>query len=363
VVAQCAREFRPDVVVFEHYDTYLQLVTAVRAVCASCICVLDTVDLHHVRVRRQADLTGRPEDRDLAERTYCDEIAAVHDADVIWVVTPIEREVLVREAGVDGKRIEVVPNIHEPMVPWPGYQADERSGVVFLGGYRHSPNVDAVHWFMSEIWPLVTRDCPELTMTIAGSNPPAEFLQYANVRNIGITGFVDDHRTCLARHRIAVAPLRYGAGMKGKIGEYFACGCPTVSTSVGVEGMDVVDGCHVLVADEPKGFAEAIVRLYRNVPLAAALSLAGMKYVSERVSPGAVVGLAESLLQIRVGSNRGARRRRLRLKKVKECLRNPAVAARHVRAAVAAFKADGIRGVYTRCRMWLGGLNREASSE
>jgi glycosyltransferase involved in cell wall biosynthesis len=280
-----ARAF--DVAIFVHFFMFTAYAAFVRAFIPTCRLILDTVDLHFVRLEREASLSQNAALAAEAAETRHTELAAAREADQVWVVTGTERDMLIAALGGQRTSVYVVPNVHRVRDSIPGFH--ERNGIIFLGGYLHRPNVDAVEFFLEHVLPAVRRKLPDVQVSIVGSHPPDWFYERARRdRNIVVTGFVPDHRVLLDSHRIGIAPLRYGAGMKGKIGEYLACGLPCVTTSIGAEGMALGHESHVLVADDPTAFADATVHLYREEALWRRFSEAGVRYIRDHVAPECV---------------------------------------------------------------------------
>lgn len=231
--------------------------------------VYDTIDLHYLRLKRAWELS--PEKSSAMATEWIDmqskELKMAHQADLTITVTPIEREILEHQA-VDN--VAVIPNIHHP------YQGEipsfkERSDILFIGSYNHPPNIDAVLWLCQEIMPLVWQTNPQTKVTLLGNNPSAEVLALASDR-ISVTGYIDDVSPYFLSHKLSVSPLRYGAGMKGKIGHSLEYGLPVVSTSIGTEGMNLVPNQHILEANDTKGFARQILLLSNNETLWTQLS-------------------------------------------------------------------------------------------
>lgn len=274
------------VAVLVHHHIYSRYAPFVRSCLPHCHCVLDTVDVHFLRAQREAALANDWQLVKEAEEIRRQEVAAIRDADSVWVVTLTEQEILQREVAGTRVPMHVVPTIHRLADQVPPYSS--RQGIVFLGGYRHSPNVDAVNFFMHDVYPRLRRLTPDVPITIAGSHAPDEFRKYAEEGHVQVTGFVEDHRALLCRHRVGIAPLRFGAGMKGKIGEYFACGLPTVTTAIGAEGMGLRDGEQVVLAATACEFAEAVARVYLDESLWQRLSEAGRDHVRQHLEPSAV---------------------------------------------------------------------------
>ncbi len=139
-----------------------------------------------------------------------------------------------------------------------------RRGLFFVGGFGHTPNVDAMTWFANEIWPHIHRLAPETSFLIAGNRTPSEVLALEAIAGIEIVGFKPDLTEYFDRCRIFVAPLRYGAGVSGKIVQSMASGLPVVATSMAAAGLRLQDEEHALIADDPQEFANAVLRLMRN---------------------------------------------------------------------------------------------------
>jgi glycosyltransferase involved in cell wall biosynthesis len=141
-------------------------------------------------------------------------------------------------------------------------------------------NQDAMAYWFESIWPIVVRECPGATMTIAGRNPSHELLSFAaRSTNIQVTGSVPDVRPYLRRATVSIMPFRIGGGTRMKAYESMASGVPIVSTSIGIEGLPVSPGAHYLLANEPEAFAESVVRLIQNGELRTSLSRAARSHV------------------------------------------------------------------------------------
>jgi len=249
-----------DVAVFLHYFIFNDYASQLRKTQPDCHLILDTVDLHFLREKRQAEVTRTENCRKQAENTRLREFRALQDADSVWVVTEKEKEILLKSIIKIDFNISVIPNIHRNYDKLIGFE--KTNGIVFLGGYRFPPNKDAIEFFMKEIHPILNKSLPGLKITIAGSSPPKHFSNYKDIfPNVNVSGFIKDHRTMIKSHRVAIAPLRFGAGMKGKIGEYLCCGLPVVTTSIGAEGFGF-NGNEVIIADNPKDFAKGVIQLY-----------------------------------------------------------------------------------------------------
>ena len=245
--------------------------------------VFDTVDLHFVRLAREAALTGDPALAREAERYRRVETRLARASDLVWLASSADMEAMGREAP--GVPSAVVPTIH-PAGPR-GLPFDERRHLLFVGNFRHRPNADAVRFFAREVLPLVRESLPEVELHVVGDNTPADFVGY-EAGGVRALGYVPDLAPLLARARVFVAPMRFGAGMKGKIGDAMAHAIPVVTTTVGAEGMFLRDGEEVLIADAAEEFAAAVVRLYRDPELWRRLSANSHAHVERHFSPRVV---------------------------------------------------------------------------
>lgn len=272
--------------------------TTVREYAPDCAFVFDTVDLHHLRESRRGAYEGK-EWLDKLSAGYKElELGLVRVSDASITVTQLEKEMLVAE--VPGARIHVIPNVHSIRgIPNP---FEIRKDLVFMGGFNHPPNEAAVQYLVKEILPLVQAELADVRLYVVGSNPP-ESIRQLESEHTRITGYVPDLRPYLQGCRLSVVPLTFGAGLKGKLTQSLSEGLPVVSTSLGVEGADLVHGKHVLVADDPAAFAREVVRVYRDPDEWSILANNGLEYAEEHYSVNAVRGLLQELLA-EVGADR-----------------------------------------------------------
>ncbi len=253
--------------------------------------IYDTVDLHFVREGRRAQLEGDPAVARAAGRYHEMELFLARTADATFVVSEEERQVLLAEQP--GLQVHVVPNIHREEDP--GRPFEEREGLLFVGSFPHLPNRDAAHWLVEEIMPLVRQQDSSIPTYIVGSHPTEDILALAS-EDVRVLGWVPDLRDLYARARLSVAPLRYGAGVKGKVGESLAYGLPVVTTPLGAEGMGLEHERDVLVAEGADAFSVEIVRAYHDAELWRRLALNGRCSVARGSSPTAVRSLLAGVL-------------------------------------------------------------------
>ncbi|MGE4366292.1 glycosyltransferase, partial [Thermomonas sp.] len=254
--------------------------------------LFDTVDLHFLREQRQARLAGDAAGLRAAERTRRQELALAAAYDCTLVVSPAERALL--EAALPGARIAVLSNLHRAGPPGPGFEP--RRDLLFVGGFRHPPNVDAVRWFVQAVWPLLHAAAPALRFHCIGADAPPAVQALADVPGVQLHGHVPDLAPWLARCRVAVAPLRVGAGVKGKVNLAMAHGLPVVATPLAAEGMQLTDGHDILLAAEAPAFAQAVLRLHTDAALWQRLADNGRAHVARHFSPEVARPLVRRLL-------------------------------------------------------------------
>ena len=241
--------------------------------------IFDTVDLHYLREERLAELENNLPLKRVAAQTRRSELAVIRKASATLVVSPVEKAVLARDAP--DARVYVLSNIHrlaERESPFA-----ERKDIFFVGGYQHPPNVDAAQWFVGKIWPLVHQALPDVCFHLIGSKAPDK-VRALEGHGVIFHGFVQDLEPWLDGCRIAVAPLRYGAGVKGKVNLSMSHGQPVVATPMAIEGLHARDGEDVLVAETAEEFAAAIIRLYRDEALWRRLAQGGRENVRQYFS-------------------------------------------------------------------------------
>ena len=266
-----------------------QLVYRLRTVAPAARIVYDTVDLHFVRELRRLEFEG------VAAASTIDamreiELALVRSSDITLVVTGEEREEVLRSVpSADVRVIATVettrPNLRPP---------HDRAGVVFVGNFLHVPNIDAARYLVDSVMPHVWRELGDVPVTIVGQDPPPYVQTLAGPR-VEIAGWVEHLGPVLDDARVAVAPLRYGAGLKLKTVEAMAQGLPVVTTSVGAEGM-ATGGPHLLIADDSQAFAAHIVALLRDDALWTQTSDAGIAFVEQHYAPGIITPQLRELL-------------------------------------------------------------------
>jgi hypothetical protein len=269
-----------DAAVLSRPETASRWLEPVRRHAPNALVAYDTVDLHFLREFRGAKISGSVGRLRRAIELREQELGLVRAADVTLVVSEHERRLLTDECPE--ACVSVVSSIH-PVAPLPRSFA-ERGGFLFVGGFGRTPNVDAVDFLLSEVWSLVREDYPAAALTVAGADPPPE-LRGKGAPGVTFAGHVPDLQPLLAGSLAMVAPLRFGAGVKGKVLLAMAHGLPVVGTPSALEGIG--NGSQALVAAGAAELAEAMLRVIRDESLWRELRERGLTLVERDFSPAA----------------------------------------------------------------------------
>jgi len=266
--------------------------------------IYDMLDVHHLRSAREAEVTGDPRAARESEKLRQLETRAARGADLIWCGSFPDQKLMLRIAPKVPSI--VVPTVHRLHGRGPTF--GERKQLLFIGNFGHRPNVDAVHFLAREILPLIRKSLPGIQLLVVGVNAPPEFAEYTS-SGVRLLGYVSDLEPIFSGCRVSVAPIRFGSGVNGKIGEALSYGLPVVTNTIGAEGWGFTDGNQVLIEDTPEDFAAAVVRLYENADLWQKLSDNGYRHIAENYTPE-VIGqvINESVRQaVRRTVSRGSR--------------------------------------------------------
>ena len=276
--------FRPTVA-----KRHLQLV---QEYCHHAKFLYHTSDVHFLRMEREAELSSDEGIKQAAAEMRTLEIGIMNQVDSIIVHSSVEKELLSTLVS------ETYINVFQWAIPVQGTNApySVRRDIAFVGGYQHQPNVDAVLYFVEQVFPLIQEMIPDVRFFAIGSNPPSALLKLAS-ENIVIMGFVGDLSAVLDGIKVAIAPLRYGAGIKGKIATTLSFGLPCVASSIAAEGMGLAPEENILIADHPDEFATAVQRLYTNEDLWNKISKNGLLFSEKEYGTTAAEVTIRGLLE------------------------------------------------------------------
>ncbi|WFB35465.1 glycosyltransferase [Kiritimatiellota bacterium B12222] len=260
----------PDVVIFDRFMLEEQYGWRIAKSCPQAIRILDTIDLHCLReIRHQALKDQRPRDfpdwfRDSAMR----ELASIYRSDLTYLISDAEKEILTTELNIPESLLEVLPFLLRPeeytrSPNTPAYS--QRQNFISIGNFRHAPNADAVRHLYHDLWPSLRNKCPQATLTVFGADlPPALQQLHQPPKGFLICGRAENAIQEMERARVCLAPLRFGAGLKGKLLDAMLGGCPSVTTPIGAEGMQGPFLWPGAVEADPEKWIEAAVSLYQD---------------------------------------------------------------------------------------------------
>lgn len=241
--------------------------------------LIDTMDLHYLREKRQAEISNNAEMIAIANSNKKRELEVYSKADCITTVTENDRNEL--KKYLSDKSILILTDVHDSVelnTPF-----EERKDLLFVGNFNHTPNEDAVIFFCKEIFPKIVSQIPDIKFYIVGNNP-SDRVKLLTSEKIVVTGWVPEIKPYLEKCRVSIVPLRYGAGNKGKVGETLSHGVPMVSTSIGAEGMNIVNGVHSFITDKPEQFAEYVIKLHEDKELWQKFSTQGKQLITSQYS-------------------------------------------------------------------------------
>ena len=300
---------QPRVVVFDRFTTEEKFSWRVRETCPDSVRVLDTIDLHGLRLARAMAHQAHPgavpaplgwlELLDLAGDTARREIAAIYRSDLSLLTSDAEMRLLTQEAEVPERLLHLCRLTYPELNSQLPFAA--RQGYSCIGNFRHPPNVDAMQWLKAEVWPLIRRLHPEGQVHIWGAHAKPHHLAW-NEPKLGfhVHGYAEDPGVVLAGSRVNLAPLRFGAGIKGKIADGWWWGVPAVTTWVGAEGMHEQWPFGGIIADTAADLAQEAVRLYHDESLWEAAAASGSRILRHLYLPEATtqafLGRLEQLL-------------------------------------------------------------------
>ncbi len=264
------RELNPSVVLFDRFMTEEQFGWRVAVQCPGAIRILDTEDLHCLREGRRIALKENREytNRDLMNDVAMREMASIYRSDLSLIISRFEMNLLTSFFNVPPELLYHLPFMTDPLDEsetgkWPSFET--RRDFVTIGNFLHTPNRDAVVYLKEEIWPRIRERLPGVNLHVYGAYP-SEKIRRLQDSNEGflIEGRAEDAKTVVGNARVLLAPLRFGAGLKGKLLEAMQCGTPSVTSSIGAESMHGDLPWPGEIEDDPEQFAKAAAALYQS---------------------------------------------------------------------------------------------------
>ena len=282
------QELNPNIVVFDRFMTEEQYSWRVAQECPDAVRILDTEDLHFLRHARQSNTkSGEQFDQallysDIAKR----EIAAILRSDISIIISELEMQLLTNQFAINPSILYYLPFLEEEISPtcidtWKTYE--ERADFMFIGNFIHEPNWNTVQYLKTQIWPLLRKQLPKVSLNIYGAYPSQKVFQLHNPKErFFVHGRAEDAQVTMSHHRILLAPIQFGAGVKGKFIDAMQTGTPSVTTSIGAEAMCGDFPWNGFIANEPELFVAKAIELYTNKSLWLTAQHHGIAIINQR---------------------------------------------------------------------------------
>ena len=263
------KNMQPHMVLFDRFTSEEQFGWRVAQNCPNALRILDTIDLHCLRLERQEAIKQNRDfslldlNSDFAKR----EIASIYRSDVSLMISDYEMDLLINHFKIDNSLLHYVPFLLDPILKkdnqWPSFS--EREHFLSIGNFLHEPNWDAVLFLKQFIWPLIRKQLPKAEIHIYGAYPSKKVFDLNNLKEgFLIKGRADSVERVMKKTKVCLSPLRFGAGIKGKLIDAMQFGVPSVTTDIGAESMHGEFPWNGIIANQPHKFAEAAVELYTN---------------------------------------------------------------------------------------------------
>ena len=262
------RQLNPTLVLFDRFVTEEQFAWRVTQSCPKALKILDTEDLHFLRKARQQALKDATDvkDANFFTETAKREIASILRCDLSLIISEFEMKLLTDTFAVSKEILYYLPFMVTKLPDsgnFPGFE--QRANFMTIGNLLHGPNVDSVLYLKKEIWPLIKKQLPQAQLYIYGNYAPQHILELHNQKQgFYIMGWADSVAHVMQKARVCLAPLRFGAGLKGKLLDAMLYGTPGVTTSIGAEGMYGDLPIPGVIADTPGAFAKLSVAMYSD---------------------------------------------------------------------------------------------------
>lgn len=269
-----AKAYAPNIVLLDRFMVEEQFGWRIAQECPTALRILDTEDLHCLRKARQQAIQEQRAfvETDLLSDIAKREIASIYRSDLTLMISQYEMKLLQDFFGVPERLLQYLPFLEEPLeASFRSYES--RTDFISIGNFLHAPNWDATLELKKNIWPLIKTALPETQLHVYGAYPSDKVVQLHNEKEgFLIKGRAENAKEVMENARVLLAPLRFGAGLKGKFIDAMQCGTPCVTTAIGVEGMQVnLDWCGAVMAlgpdqddKEARDFANAATQLYTN---------------------------------------------------------------------------------------------------
>ena len=282
------KKLNPSIVLFDRFVIEEQFGWRVAENCPTALRILDTIDLHTLRLARQKAHKEKSEfsEKDLYSDTAKREIASILRCDISLLISEVEIDLIQNYFKIDKSILYYLPFLVDTIDAttvqnWLPFE--ERKDFIFIGNFLHEPNWNAVQFIKESIWPLIQNQLPQASMQVYGAYPSQKVLQLHNTKDrFLVLGRAENAAAVVSRARVVLAPIRFGAGAKGKLIEAMQCGTPSVTTTVGAESMNGHLPWNGIIADEVQDIADAAIQLYTDETLWESAQQNGIDIVNQR---------------------------------------------------------------------------------
>lgn len=261
------KNLQPNIVLFDRFMMEEQFAWRVEKHCPTALRMIETCDFHCLREGRHKALKAQRKfiKNDLNSEIAIREVSAILRCDLSLMISSVETQLLIDHFKVSSDIVITVPFMLEK-ISAPSFNSyEQRQHYLSIGNFRHAPNWDAVVYLKNTIWPLIRKKQPKAQLDIYGAYPPPKATQLHNPKQgFNVKGWVEDAQEAMRNARICLAPLRFGAGQKGKLIDAMTCGTPSVTTTIGAESMHGNLPWNGAITDTPEDFANAAVKLYND---------------------------------------------------------------------------------------------------
>jgi glycosyltransferase involved in cell wall biosynthesis len=265
-------ELNPDIVLFDRFMMEEQFGWRVERVCPAALRIIESIDLHLLRdarhrlAKESCQVVKDVGKHDLYNEIAKREIASIYRSDLTLLISAYEMKLLIQQFSLPGDLLHLTPFMFdENHIVTSSPCFDDRHRFISIGNFRHAPNWDSVRWLSETIWPMIREQLPDAELHIYGAYPPKKATAlHRPEMGFHIKGWAANALDVMKQARVSLAPLRFGAGIKGKLADSMLAGTPNVTTSVGSESMCGGLDWSGAIADDPQAFANAAVSLYQD---------------------------------------------------------------------------------------------------
>lgn len=277
------KDLKPEIVIFDRFVMEEQYGWRVQQECPNAMTILDTEDLHFLRQARLQS-TKKSQILDLFNDTAKREIASILRCDLSLIISEEEMKVLQNQFKIDPSILYYLPFLEEEITKadnWVDFE--ERLDFVFIGNFLHEPNWHTVQYLKTQIWPLLSKKLPQAKLNIYGAYPSQKVLQlHSPKENFHIMGRAENAKDTIGKHKVLLAPIQFGAGVKGKFIDAMQVGTPSVTTTIGAEAMRGNLDWNGFIEDDVELFIEKAVELYQNKDLWIQSQQNGIQIINQR---------------------------------------------------------------------------------